>query len=51
VEFGVEELEKLVTGHTSLPLPELAALILQTVCSYGKQLDEQTLLLVRWRVH
>jgi serine phosphatase RsbU (regulator of sigma subunit) len=49
-EFGVEALEKLVTGHASLPLPELAALILKTVRSYGKQLDDQTLLLVRRRV-
>jgi serine phosphatase RsbU (regulator of sigma subunit) len=49
-EFGVEALEKLVTRHASLPLPELAALILQTVRSYGKQLDDQTLLLVRRRV-
>jgi serine phosphatase RsbU (regulator of sigma subunit) len=51
VEFGVEAQEKLVTEHTSLPLPELTALILQTVCSCGKRLDDQTLLLVRRRVH
>jgi serine phosphatase RsbU (regulator of sigma subunit) len=49
-EFGVEALEKLVTRHASLPLPELAALILKTVRGYGKQLDDQTLLLVRRRV-
>jgi hypothetical protein len=47
VGFGVEELEKLVAGHTSIPLPELAALILQAVCSYRKQ----SMLLVRRRVH
>jgi serine phosphatase RsbU (regulator of sigma subunit) len=47
VEFGVEKLEKLVTAHAELPLAELAAKILQAVRSYGKQLDDQTLLLVR----
>ena len=50
MEFGVEALENLVTRHASLPLPDLAALILKTVRSYGKQLDDQTLLLVRRRV-
>jgi serine phosphatase RsbU (regulator of sigma subunit) len=50
MEFGVEALEKLVIRHAALPLPELAALILQTVRRYGKQLDDQTLLLVRRRV-
>jgi serine phosphatase RsbU (regulator of sigma subunit) len=49
-EFGVEALEKLVTGNASLRLPDLAALILKTVRGYGKQLDDQTLLLVRCRV-
>ena len=49
-EFGVGALEKLVTEHASLPLPDLAALILQTVRGYGKQFDDQTLLLVRRRV-
>jgi serine phosphatase RsbU (regulator of sigma subunit) len=50
VEFGVEALEKLVAEHTSLPLPELAALILETVRNYGKQMGDQTLLVVRRRV-
>jgi serine phosphatase RsbU (regulator of sigma subunit) len=49
-EFGVEALERLVNKHAELPLPELAASILRTVRSYGKQLDDQTLLLVRRRL-
>ena len=48
-EFGSGALEKLVSEQAGLPLPELAAAILQKVRSYGKQLDDQTLLLVRRR--
>ena len=47
VEFGVETLETLVAEHADRPLPELAATILTTVRQYGRQLDDQTLLLVR----
>jgi serine phosphatase RsbU (regulator of sigma subunit) len=47
VEYGVDALETLISGHADLPLSHLAAFILQTVRSYGKQLDDQTLLLVR----
>jgi len=49
-EFGIEALEALVTENAALPLPELAAMILGTVRGFGKQLDDQTLLLVRRRV-
>jgi serine phosphatase RsbU (regulator of sigma subunit) len=49
-EFGTGALEKLVAEQAGLPLPELAASILQRVRSYGKQLDDQTLLLVRRRL-
>ena len=48
-EFGVGALEMLVSDGAGLPLHELAASILQSVRSYGKQLDDQTLLLVRRR--
>jgi hypothetical protein len=48
-EFGVEALEALVTENARRPLPEMAAAILGVVRKYGKQLDDQTLLLVRRR--
>jgi serine phosphatase RsbU (regulator of sigma subunit) len=48
-EFGIEALEALVTSNAQLPLPELAATILRTVRSFGRQVDDQTLLLVRRR--
>jgi serine phosphatase RsbU (regulator of sigma subunit) len=48
-EFGVEALEGLVTENARRPLPEMAAAILNVVRKYGKQLDDQTLLLVRRR--
>jgi hypothetical protein len=46
-EFGVEGLEPLIAEGAALPLPELAASMFAKVRSYGKQLDDQTLLLVR----
>ena len=48
-EFGAEALEKLVTENAERPLPEMAAAILKMVRGYGKQFDDQTLLLVRRR--
>jgi len=48
-EFGAASLEKLMMEKANLPLQELAALILRRVRSYGKQLDDQTLLLIRRR--
>jgi len=49
VEFGVEALERLLARQVDDPLPVLAAAILAGVRSYGKQVDDQTLLLVRRR--
>jgi len=47
VEFGTERLEALMTNHVGLPLGDLAAFSFEAVRNYGKQLDDQTLLLVR----
>jgi Stage II sporulation protein E (SpoIIE) len=47
VEFGINALENLLTTHAHAPLHELASVILKTVRVYGKQADDQTLLLVR----
>ncbi len=46
-EFGIAALERLVAERSGLALPDLAAAILTSVRAYGKQLDDQTLLLVR----
>jgi serine phosphatase RsbU (regulator of sigma subunit) len=46
-EYGVEALQRLISENVKLPLPELASAILEEVRLYGKQLDDQTLLLVR----
>jgi serine phosphatase RsbU (regulator of sigma subunit) len=50
VEFGVDALERLLVRQIEDPLPVLAAAILAGVRSYGRQLDDQTLLLVRRRL-
>ena len=47
VEYGTDALEALIAQHAHRPLPELAETILDAVKSYGKQVDDQTLLLVR----
>ena len=57
VEFGIAALERLIIRQIQNqiqnpiqnPLPALASAILASVRSYGKQLDDQTLLLVRRR--
>jgi hypothetical protein len=47
IEFGETALNALFAAEAGSPLPALAASILTSVGAYGKQLDDQTLLLVR----
>ena len=46
-EFGLERLNEVVTSGALDPLPQLASRILTAARSYGRQLDDQTILLVR----
>jgi hypothetical protein len=46
-EFGTEGLRGCVESNPGAPLPQLAASILAVVAKWGKQQDDQTLLLVR----
>lgn len=46
-DFGVERLNELIASGAQDALPQLAARILNAARSYGRQLDDQTLLLVR----
>jgi serine phosphatase RsbU (regulator of sigma subunit) len=46
-EFGMERLEAVVSAHSANELPVLADAILNAVGSFGEQLDDQTLLLIR----
>jgi serine phosphatase RsbU (regulator of sigma subunit) len=46
-EFGVERLNEAIAAGPQDPLPQLAARILTAARSFGRQLDDQTLLLVR----
>lgn len=46
-EFGLERLERTVAANATSPLPELAAGILDAARAFGKQADDQTILLVR----
>jgi serine phosphatase RsbU (regulator of sigma subunit) len=47
VEFGETALDALLIAQADSSLPALAASILESVGRFGKQLDDQTLLLVR----
>ncbi len=49
VEYGAVGLESIIARDADRPLPELAASMLKAVRSYGRQFDDQTLLLVRRR--
>lgn len=46
-EFGVERLNDLIAAGPQDPLPQLATRILSAARGFGRQLDDQTLLLVR----
>lgn len=46
-EFGLERLNEVVASGARDPLPHLATRILAAARSYGRQLDDQTILLVR----
>ncbi|HTV08132.1 MAG TPA: SpoIIE family protein phosphatase [Candidatus Aquilonibacter sp.] len=46
-EFGIERLNAIIAAGPQDPLPQLAARILTAARSFGRQLDDQTLLLVR----
>ena len=46
-EFGVERLNDVIAAGPHDPLPQLAARILTAARGFGRQLDDQTLLLVR----
>ena len=46
-EFGVEALEAVIAENAKRPLRELADAILEKTKEFGKQVDDQTLLLIR----
>ncbi len=50
-EFGSAGVESCVSAQPSAPLPQIAGLIFQAVSTWGKQEDDQTLLLVRCIKH
>ena len=46
-EFGVERVKDVIAANTRVPLAELAQKILGAAQAFGKQLDDQTILIVR----
>jgi serine phosphatase RsbU (regulator of sigma subunit) len=46
-EFGIERLNDVIASGAHDPLPQLATRILNAARSHGRQLDDQTILLVR----
>jgi serine phosphatase RsbU (regulator of sigma subunit) len=48
-EFGIEQLEQSIAGNVQKPLAEMGAAILEGARAFGKQTDDQTLLVIRRR--
>jgi serine phosphatase RsbU (regulator of sigma subunit) len=46
-EFGIERLEQSIAGNVQKPLAEMASAILHGALAFGKQTDDQTLLVIR----
>ena len=46
-EFGIERLTQTIEGGVQLPLPALANAILDKARAFGRQIDDQTLLIIR----
>jgi hypothetical protein len=46
-EFGVDRLSQVIEAHAADALPEMAMQILSAAQAYGKQVDDQTILLIR----
>jgi serine phosphatase RsbU (regulator of sigma subunit) len=46
-DFGLDRLQQVVNDHATDNLPALAETILQSARAFGKQIDDQTLLLIR----
>jgi len=46
-EFGLDRLQEVIANHATDSLPALADAILNAVRAFGKQIDDQTLLLIR----
>lgn len=50
-EFGIAGLESCITPDANAPLPQIAGDVLKAVSAWGKQEDDQTLLIVRCVAH
>ena len=46
-DFGLERIKSLLAGAAGRPLAEIAERLFGAVRAYGRQLDDQTLLLIR----
>jgi serine phosphatase RsbU (regulator of sigma subunit) len=46
-EFGIERVERAIAADGRGPLEELAGVILRSARAFGKQVDDQTLLVIR----
>jgi serine phosphatase RsbU (regulator of sigma subunit) len=46
-EFGLDRLQEVISDHATEELPALSEAILRAVRFFGKQMDDQTLLLIR----
>ena len=48
-EFGLERIKQLITQHSAQPLGIICEMLMLEARKFGKQADDQSVLLVRWR--
>ena len=48
-EFGLERIKQLIATHSAQPLKVICEMLMSEARKFGKQADDQSVLLVRWR--
>jgi hypothetical protein len=48
-EFGLERVKQLIANHSAQPLKVICEMLMSEAREFGKQADDQSVLLVRWR--
>jgi sigma-B regulation protein RsbU (phosphoserine phosphatase) len=48
-EYGLERIKHLLANHSAQPLNVICEMLMSEAREFGKQADDQSVLLVRWR--
>jgi serine phosphatase RsbU (regulator of sigma subunit) len=47
-EYGLERIKQLIANHSAQPLKVICEMLMSEAGEFGKQADDQSVLLVRW---